>query len=61
MFFLHRIIAAMFLLGMVSACGQKGPLFLAPQSVPYSLFPGKTADTPPLATAPPLQPASAAK
>ena len=43
MFFMPRIIAvAPILLGLtgLSACGQKGPLFLTPQSVPYQLLPG---------------------
>jgi predicted small lipoprotein YifL len=40
------------------ACGQKGPLFLDPRTVPYKLFPGSS-DAPPPAL--PASAASAAK
>ncbi|MGB4115327.1 MAG: lipoprotein [Polaromonas sp.] len=55
MLFIYRIIAVTFVVCVLPACGQKGPLFLAPQSVPYSLLPSATAA--PL----PAAPASAAK
>ena len=55
MFFIHRIIAATFLVCVLSACGQKGPLFLTPQSVPYTILPS------PAAAPLPTVPASAAK
>ncbi|NQW95150.1 MAG: lipoprotein [Polaromonas sp.] len=44
----------------LSACGQKGPLFLAPQSVPYKLLPSSPASGPVASPAPAI-PASAAK
>ena len=40
----------------LSACGQKGPLFLAPQSVPYKLLPNNAAVT----SGTPVSPATAA-
>ena len=60
MFFLHRIIAVTLLLalalGTLPACGQKGPLFLDPQSVPYSLFPSRAAASAPAAATPAATP-----
>ncbi|MBC7649906.1 MAG: lipoprotein [Vitreoscilla sp.] len=61
MFYLHRIIAVTVFASALSGCGQKGPLFLTPQSVPYSLFPGSAAVPPPPLPVPPASPASAAK
>jgi predicted small lipoprotein YifL len=62
MFFLPRIITVMFLTllfaSTLCACGQKGPLFLDPRTVPYKLFPGSS-DAPPPAL--PASAASAAK
>jgi predicted small lipoprotein YifL len=59
MFYLHRIITvtlwAMLCACALSACGQKGPLFLTPQSVPYTLFSNTGG------AAPPAAPASSAK
>ena len=55
MFYLHRIITVTSLACVLSACGQKGPLFLTPQSVPFSLLPSSSAVLPPAA------PASSAK
>ena len=42
MLFSVRIIAAALLIMLLAACGQKGALFLAPQSVPYSFLPTAT-------------------
>ncbi|MFN5349419.1 MAG: LPS translocon maturation chaperone LptM [Polaromonas sp.] len=55
MFYLRRIITVMLWAILcacaLSACGQKGPLFLAPQSVPYTLFSTTGGVAPPAAAA----------
>jgi len=44
----------------LTGCGQKGPLFFAPQSVPYKLLPNPPASAT-LAAPMPASPTSAAK
>ena len=62
MFSIYRIIAATFVVFVLPACGQKGPLFLAPQSVPYKLLPSSPVDALSVpAAALPAAAASAAK
>jgi len=63
MFSSFRIITAMPLLVVLfslTGCGQKGPLFLAPQSVPYKLLPNPAGSAAPAAPMP-ASPTSAAK
>jgi predicted small lipoprotein YifL len=44
------VMPIMLALAGLSACGQKGTLFLAPQSVPYKFLQGSSTDTPTTAT-----------